>query len=245
MISVITISNRPDKLLLNTYCLKNQTLTKYEWIICGPESMRDSVPPEAIFVPEPEKLDNDVWNYNKAFNEAIRHAAGTILVFYQDSIWIPPDALDKLNYWLQKKGESWCVTGVGDIYASLDKYHRPVDKCWSDPRKKSEKSAYECEPVDWEMNVAACYKSAVYSIGGASELLDQYFGMDNVSICDRLDMLGYRFWLDQSLEIRGLFHERSEKWDTLHAMHRGYAEISKLYKERKQWPIHPYLTKSQ
>lgn len=238
-VSVITLTTRPERVLITQKCLKQQTYTDFEWIVSAPSHIKLHNLATAHIISDPPKEEGDVWSYNKALNKAITTAQGELIVFYQDSIWIPPDAIEKLVYWYDLKG--MCTASVGDIYLGVDKWGKPLMKVWSDPRKREEKEAYECMPEDWEMNFCLAPKSALIEIGGADEALDQYFGMDNISICERLDELGYRFWIDQSLEIKGIEHKRNPEWDRLHAMHGGYDKCKEIWKERGVWPRLPYL----
>lgn len=241
MISVITLTTRPEGLRIVQDCLKKQSVRDFEWIVVAPQHVEIKGFAIDQLLSDPPKNDRDVWTYNKALNKAIKHAKGDHIVFYQDNIWIPSDALEKLLYWNTLKGDDWCITGVGDIYMQVDKWGKPLMRIWSDPRKKDYKEAYEINPEDWEMNFAFCPKKLLYEIGGADEKLDEYFGMDNISICERLDQMGYRFWIDQSLEIRGIHHERNKEWDEKHAMHGAYGKIKQEWIERKVWPRLPFL----
>lgn len=241
-ISIITPTTRPEGLKIVQNSLKNQSFKDFEWIVVAPHDITIKGLDIDVLLSDPPKSENDVWTYNKAMNKAVGQAKGDYLVFYQDNIWIPTDALEKLLFWIENLGKNYCITGVGDQYISIDKWGKPLMKVWSDPRKKSaNKSAYECYPQDWEMNFAFCTKKAIYDIGGFQEDLDQYFGMDNISVCERLDELGYRFWIDQSLEIRGIQHGRDEKWDKQHAMHGGYQKLKENHIKNRQWPKLNYL----
>lgn len=241
MISVITLTTRPEGLKIVQDCLQKQTFKDFEWIVSSPQHVEIKGFKIDQLLSDPPKNEKDVWTYNKALNKAIKQATGDSIVFYQDNIWIPSDALEKLVFWNETKGNDWCITGIGDIYLQVDKWGKPLMKVWSDPRKKDYKEAYEVNPEDWEMNFAFCPRKLLLEIGGADEKLDEYFGMDNISICERLDQLGYRFWIDQSLEIRGIFHERNSEWDKKHAMHGAYEKIKQEWIERKIWPRLPYL----
>lgn len=244
-ISVITPTTRPEGLKIVRQSLDRQTVQDFEWIVIAPHSVNIKGIEVDTLLSDPPKQEGDVWTYNKAMNKAIKQAQGDYILFFQDNIYAPNNALEKFLFWIKKLGDNFCITGVGDQYLNVDKWGKPLMKVWTDPRRKVNKNAYECYPEDWEMNFAFCTKKAIYDIGGFQEDLDQYFGMDNISVCERLDDLGYRFWIDQSLEIRGIKHDRSEKWDELHAMHGGYIELKEKHIKGGTWPKMKYLKQPQ
>lgn len=205
---------------LNEKCLKKQTFTDFEVIIARPEG----------------KPEGCVWTFNRDMNTALKKAQGELVVSYQDKIWMHPTGLEK--FWEAYKATGQCVSGVGHIYQSLDEYGKPENRVWSDPRMRTDLGTfYECMPNDWELNYACAPLKAFYDIGGFNERMDEYYGMDNVDVALRMDKKGWKFYLDQTNECRGLYHERNPKWDELHWMHHGFYE----HPDRQETTLH-FLT---
>ena len=194
-LSVLTVSNRPDRLDIIKKCLDKQIFKDFEWLV------EDFV--------DPKKL----WSFNEASNKGIKKCNGDLIVFIQDSIWFNPDTLAKFNFHFQNNPQA-CVSGVGDQYDQLDENGKPVHKVWLDPRKRADMgSFYECNPDDWEINFASVPKNLIYEIGGFDEEMDQHYGMDNVAFALRLKQIGAKFFLDQTNESFSLQHPRRADWD--------------------------------
>ena len=243
-VSCITPSIREDGLEVVRRSLDKQTLPRgrWEWIVVSPFKYHQA----DKWVEDPPKLKNDFWVLNKAYNKAIRASGGELIVSWQDWIWAPTDALEKFLFWFDKKGDKWAVTGSGHQYQRLNEFLKPVIQVWDDPRRSGMKKhgeAHECFPVDWEINFASAPKKAFYDIGGFDEGLDSLgFGMDNVSVCERMDKLGYRFWIDHSIECRGVKHGRHKDWDKYHNMHGNYEKRKSVLLDKGDWPKLNYLS---
>ncbi len=237
MISVVTPSVRKEALEITRKCLQNQTFKDFEWLIGSPF---DPEIIEAKWVVDDFK--GGVWTFNRINNKLLKEAKGDIIVTIQDNIWFAPDTLARFKFWQDYLGPNWAVTGSGNIYSKLDEIGKPFVLCWEDPRRSSisrEGSAYEVNPEDWEANFASAPKKMFEDIGGWDEKLDfTGFGMDQVSIVDRADIAGYRFWIDHNLECKGLKHERNKDWDKKHNMHGVYA---KRRQEYLKTPVLNYL----
>lgn len=118
----------------------------------------------------PEKSD-----LNAALNRMVRRARGELLVFYQDFIFVEKDCLQ--NFWNayqeNKKGFfTGCLNG--------------------DWRKDA--VGKKLQFTDWEIDLGACSKEAMFKIGGFDETLDEFWGFDNVNAGLRADMAGYEIY---------------------------------------------------
>lgn len=228
MISIITPTNRKDGLELLQKSLKRQTYKEYEWIISSPLDLKISGVKNTLVLKDPTKT-TPFWPLNRVYNRLVANTSGELIVSYQDFIEIPPNTLEKLWYHYQndKKG---VVSGVGDIYKSLN----PDIKVWEDPRKQAQeyygKGFHRCDWQEIEFNLCAFPKQAWDDIGGADEYLDN-IGYDpvNINAADRMQMAGYNFYLDQSLEVKGLKHEEHpDNWDE------NLTTINGLYNNRRK-----------
>lgn len=244
-ISILTVTNRKNGLELARKSLGRQTFKDFEWVVVSPltaeelgigdEVIGKTARFRGLFVPEPPKKKGNYWNLNTAYNEGLRMCSGELVVSIQDFIYITPQGLEK--FWLAYQQTGGCITGVGDQYAQLDDLWKPINKIWEDPRRRADLgslyagSFYECMPNDWELNWACAPLKAFYDIGGFDEELDKWAGGDNISVCERMDALGWKFYIDQTNESFSLKHGRPDKWDENHCLFNG------KYRERKEWLI--------
>lgn len=247
-ISVITATAREDSLKLAKESLDRQTLLtkgedEFEWIIISPIAdkfhLQQASYPVKILKDPPKKKGN-YWSLNAAYNKAIREAQGELIVFLQDFIMISPTGLEQ--FWEDYEKTNGCITGVGDQYESVDEMGKPTVKVWSDPRKRLDQgSFYECNFVDFELNWGCSPKKVLVDIGGFDEDLDKFAGMDNISVAERLNDIGVRFYIDQSCESFTVRHERLPDWDRNHAMHGAYEKRKRELKKQSVWPRLSYL----
>lgn len=163
-ISVLTPSIRPAGLEILQKSLINQGFTEFEWI-------------QDIGL-------GDKHDLNQAWNRMIRRAQGELIIFYQDYISIEPDGLQ--HFW--------------------DAYQANPKTIFTAPVGKSKKLDFTDPEWDWrhykfgeidytrcEMDWGACPRQALLDIGGFDEELDNYWSMDNISVCKRAEMLGWKF----------------------------------------------------
>lgn len=238
-VSVLTLTNRPNSLSLARKSLNRQTFKDFEWIIVSPLRLDIA---EAKVIPDPPKRKGDYWQLNRAYNEGLKHCRGELVVSLQDWIYITPQGLEK--FWLAYEQTDGCISGIGDQYDALIGA-QPTNKVWVDPRRTDKYgSFYECMPNDWELNWACAPLKAFYDIGGFDEELDKWAGGDNISVCERMDELGYKFYLDQTNESFTLRHGRYKDWDERHCLFSGeYQKRKKYLIDRGVWPKLTYLTK--
>ena len=209
MVSVISASNRPERLDITQKCLARQHGVDYEWIVVCPVIPKVS----ANWVKDPPKAEGDVYALNKAMNAGLKVAKGELIVRIDDSIWFPPDALEKFWFWYTQNNKV-CVSGVGDQYDQLDDVGKPTHKVWLDPRKTDKYGTfYECNPEDWEGNFGSIPRDLIEEIGGWDEQMDRYYAWDNVAVAYRLQTIGAQFYLDQTNESFSFQHGRSDNWD--------------------------------
>lgn len=241
-ISVITPSVRLEGLEIVKNSLSKQTFTEFEWLV-GSKQKPDY---DCIWVEDDFK--GGFWNLNRIYNKLIKQAQGELIVSLQDCIHIKPDGLEKFwnNYQNNRKA---IVSGVGDQYERINKWGKPEIKIWSDPRKREDYgSFYECYPHDVEWNWCAVPKQALYDVGGFCEEMDFVgFGMDGYQVNERMDELGWKFYLDQSNESFTVRHDRSvyggdDRWNQNNNLSNGkYTELKLKLINEGNWPKLHYL----
>lgn len=241
-VSVITPSIRKEGLSVVKKSLENQTFRDFEWLIGAPFD------PE---IPETKWVRDDFvggfWSLNRIYNNLFNTAQGDIIVTWQDWIYAEPDAIEKFVQNVEQTGG--VVSGVGDQYALVGKWGKPRIKVWSDPRKKSTNSFYECWPNDAEWNFCAFPKQAIIDIGGMDEQLDFLgYGGDQLQAVERMDAVGYKFFLDQTNESYTIQHDRGDfggqkNWDDNHVLFNGkYIDRKRELINSGEWPKLNYLS---
>lgn len=199
---------------INEKCLARQTFTDFEVIIQRPEGNK------------PEGL---LYTLNRDLNKALKKAKGELIISYQDLIEIKPDCLER--FWFHyTNNPNACVGAVGDQYSSLD----PPIKVWTDPRKRMDfGSFYELNPIDIEFTLCAVPRQAFFDVGGFDEEFDKYAALSEKELMYRIDKLGYKSYIDQTIEYRALKHERlSKDWDQRYFA--GFPYYEKCLKEVRE-----------
>jgi hypothetical protein len=218
MITVITPTVRPELLRVVGKCLSRQGID-HEWLVVAPERLREEMESELTnyphrFIAEPEKLPDDYYALCKAWNKGFALAKGGLVVTVQDGIWFPPDMLERF-YSHYRANPKACITVIGHHYEDYDENFKPTGLVWSDPRARADLGTfYEVSPTEMEMAVCSVPKQAAMDCGGIDEEYDKGAAVGEKEMCWRLDRLGYKFYIDQSIEYRAIHHPRlNEKWD--------------------------------
>lgn len=240
-ISIVTPTVRPGALKIVSESIKKQNFPQdeIEWLV------------GSSFRPELENskwVEDDFtggyWTLNRVYNKLFKQAKGELIVSWQDNIWIPEDGLEK--FWLNyqaTKGKA-LLTGVGDQYLSVNQFGKPQIKVWSDPRRTTQYgSFYEVNFQDIEYNWGALPKALIYEVGGADEELDFLgLGAEIFSIGDRLNDLGYKFYIDQTNESYSIKHGRRPDWDEQNTFFNGkYIERKRQLIKDGKWPHLDYI----
>jgi glycosyltransferase involved in cell wall biosynthesis len=232
-LSVMNLTNRPGGIDILWANMLRQSEQDFELVIVDAlwrdreEEVKAYInDPRLVYVRQSDKREGAYTNLAHADNDGFRACTGELIVCLQDYIWISPDALSK--FWEAHKayGGKILITGVGDQYAYPGKdeivkpqgkvtvferpyTRRPEDKCWADPRKRTDLgSFYACNAPSWELNWAAIPKDMIFELGGMDEQYDyKGFAWDNVNIAQRAEMLGYVCYIDQTNECMGFDHD--------------------------------------
>jgi len=169
--------------------------------------------PTVIFLEDPPKREGDYYRLNGAWNTAFKKAKGELVVSIVDGLWFPPDLLEKL--WIHYKANpKACVGAIGHQYDKIEN-DKPEHQVWRDPRAREDfGSFYEIKPIDLELCIASIPRQAILDVGGVDEEFDEYAALSEKEMCLRIDKLGYKFYLDQTIEYRAIKHDRLTKdWD--------------------------------
>jgi glycosyltransferase involved in cell wall biosynthesis len=235
-LTVITPTVRELGLKQVRKSLNKQTFKDFEWIVISPNDLK--VDADKV-LKDPPKKEGDYWSFNKAMNLAIEQAAGDLIVSIQDFTEFGPEGLAKFWYYFENGYDKALISGVGD------KYNEEGQKIWTDPRRTVEYGTfYECFPNDIEFNYCSIPRRAFFEVGGFDEYLDKYAGMDHISVQERLNDIGYKFYLDQTNESKSLHHGRLPNWDDNHAMHGGYHQRKQDLMDEGIWPHLDFLKES-
>lgn len=219
MISVVTPSVRPEMLAVIAKCLRKQDMQDFDWYVITredliPEVIKATKDCEPIILTEPPKRIGDFYRLCGAWNLGFQEAMDNLVISIQDGIWFPPDTLSRFwtHYQNNPKG---LVTAIGHQYDQIDKLGKPTNIMWQDPRARLDQgSFYEVPPIEMEFAVCSVPKQALIDCGGVDEEYDKGAAVGEKEMCFRLDKLGYKFYIDQTIEYRAIHHPRLTKdWD--------------------------------
>lgn len=172
-ITVITPSIRPDGLKMTFETLQKQTFQDFEWL------PRLSIPKE---------MSDLSYQTNKALEEA----KGGIIVFLQDYIEIPEDALQK----------------IVDLYQlSHDAFTFPMVKGGTEDWRKVSTNNQIVDSSCWEIDFGCARKVDIDEAGGFCELYDQGFGWENVDLACRMRKNGVIFRVNTDIVGTGVDHD--------------------------------------
>lgn len=208
-ISVVTPTVRPELLAIVEKCLSRQTIQDYEWLVGSPRNYKFG-----DWIPEPPMREGDYYGLNKTMNALYKASKGELVVEITDGIWFEPDTLEKLwnHYEANPKA---CIGAVGNQYDDIVN-GKPEHLVWRDPRMRIDQgSFYEINPNDLELCIGSIPRKAIIDVGGVDEEFDKYAALSEKEMALRMDKLGYKFFLDQSIEYRAIKHPRlNAEWDS-------------------------------
>lgn len=216
-VTVLTPSVRPELLEVMTKCLKRQDFEDFEWLVIGPSKMFEGFTKDYLFIPEPEKREGDFYRLSGALNLGFQKAQGELIVVIMDGNWFPADTLSRLWFHYQNNPKGLVGT-IGHQYDQIDEYGKPTNMMWQDPRARTDVGTfYEVAPSEIEFALCSIPKQAILDCGGIDEDYDKGPAVGEKEMCWRLDKLGYKFYLDQTIEYRAIHHPRlTSDWDEMY-----------------------------
>ena len=224
-ISVVTPTARKEMLRVIETCLRKQDFQNFEWLVISPlnynsvveQFINSPLKPKIKYMTDPPKREGDFYRLSGALNAGFQKAQGELVVVIMDGIWFPPDMLSRFwsHYQASSKG---LVTAVGHQYDQLDQYGKPANMMWQDPRARMDQgSFYEVAPSEMEFAICSLPKQAILDCGGIDEDYDKGPAVGEKEMCWRLDKLGYKFYIDQTIEYRAIHHPRlTSNWDEMY-----------------------------
>jgi len=219
-ISCITPSIRPEMLEIVERCLSRQTLQSYQWIVVSPKNYKFGE-----WVQDPPRKEGDFYGLNKAWNAGLKRAEGKLFVSIVDGLWFPPYLLERLWQYYERDPMS-CIGGVGHQYSRIEN-NKPEGLVWQDPRVRSDTTFWEISPIDMEWCIASIPMKAIQNVGGIdANIYDKVAALSEKEINVRMSKLGYKFYLDSTIEYRAIKHERlNSEWD------KKYEEGCKIFNQ--------------
>ena len=191
-ISIITPTVRPKGLEPTRSSILNQTFKDFEWLV------------DVNWTGEVD--------LNQSLNRLLKRAKGELIVFVQDYVELPPEALQKLWDAYQNKPAFYTVP--------VSKYD-DENETWDWRAKKDGVIDWR----DWEIDCGSAPLSALKEIGGFDEELDRYWGYDNPNVALRAEMKGYKFFCLPDIKCRAYDHNKHETHPFRHKQNADFANI--------------------
>jgi hypothetical protein len=230
-ICVLTPSIRPEGLKIVQKALEEQEFEDFDWYIGSPKE-----PCNVWGTWVEDDFKGGDWTLNRIYNKLIRHSQGELIVSWQDFTYGDKNILSTLWERYQNDKKS-LVSVAGNKYID-DTF---MLESWFDPRISNNPFRQTgFNEVEW--NLCSCPRKALEEVGGFVECLDyRGFGMDGYCVNERLDELGYRFFVDSTIRTYSLMHGRVSDWEEKNLIHKWNETKEQLKKEGK-WK-HNYLSK--
>lgn len=195
-IDVLTISKRTGWEETAIQSLKSQTNQNYNWVVVTTEQATfELLSGYATVVHAPPMLH--ATNLNASHNVGLRHCTSKYVMFYQDFIELQPDTIERFLSWVDDEGVDGFISSTPyNVDGGLD--HRNTGSDY----------LRECDPKEWEINLALGPLKALKEVGGFEEELDTGWSWDNVNVAERAALLGYKFHIDEGIKPTLLYHKK-------------------------------------
>lgn len=173
-----------------------------------------------------------VSNLNASLNRGLFTAADNInyIIFWQDFIELQPSTFERLITHARNTGGFVTTATINPDGTNDHRYTgmnglRELD-----------------DPAEWEANVAIAPMQALRELGGFDEEYDDGWSWDNRNVAERAAMLGYKFYIDESLRPELAFHVKVPDEDPTLQMNAGFHAVRMGQTRDGLYPIRlPYL----
>ena len=157
----------------------------------------------------------------------LKQATGELFVSIVDGLWFPPDTLERLWQHYERDPMS-CVSFAGHHYDKIEN-GKPERLVWFDPKVKDTGTLEQISPVDFELCIASLPTKGVKEVRGFDEEFDKFPAWSEKELACRMEKLGYKFYIDQSIQFRAIHHPKSPEWDKKFPESNAY--FQKCYEE--------------
>lgn len=200
MIDIITVTKRNGWFKDAAKSLKAQTLKDFRWTIVYEPNVKviNDKDLDVKWVKAPKKTRHS--NLNASLNRGLQSVGSEFVLFYQDFIDLPETAIVQLLIDCNRT-KGFITTATINPDGNYDARYTGVDKL------------REIEPQEWETNVAMAPMQAMYDLGGFEEELDDGWSWDNVNVAERAELLGYKFYIQESVQPKLHFHPKEPDLD--------------------------------
>jgi hypothetical protein len=207
-ISVVCVTNRPNAVPYLLTQLEKQTFKDFEVIVADDLCTTPLLP--GHFKPR-GKGEGDVWNLNKAYNDALDRVTGELVVFLQDFIWIPANGLERFVE-THELYPTDLITGVGHkAKDGLNGISETDERVFGDPGLSPGNETH------FELNWASCPTSQLQRF---DEEMDKHYGGENQVFASKAMKAGSRVWIDRSNRCIGFSQDecggRPGDWEEHH-----------------------------
>jgi hypothetical protein len=209
-------------------CLERQTMQDFEWIVTAPDGkIRLGQPRDNIkLLVDPPKRDGDFYCLNKAWNAAVGHATGDLLVFAVDWIWFNPDALER--FWNTYVDDPLAVvSSYGHHFRRVDKVTGRPEVLWQFDQRPAV-PGFKMPWFGFEAAFASVPRSKFLEVGGFDEKYDRVPGNSEKDFAGRLMNAGCKVLLSPYIECRNFTHSKEgdypRNWDE------AYKESQEMFK---------------
>lgn len=204
-------------LMAHNISIQDYDLDKVEWVVVDgykddrSEIMREVCERHGIknyqYLRDPKPKVKRRYNWIHANNLAYKKATGDVLVWLQDFVLMPSNALRHFNADYSHNPNA--------LVAPTDKYYKPLvnlnldsedwfngevniplKELWSNIRNDVKGRRRSTDPFDFEMNFGMIPKHIVEKLNGFWEFLGDGFGYDNTDIAFRALEIGCDLYID-------------------------------------------------
>lgn len=206
----------------------NQQTARPRWLIVSePECIPRDRHNIADWLTAPPRIRKT--NLNASLNAGLREVKTEFVIFYQDYIDIPKDCFRQLILDAKETG-GFITTATINPDGNHDARYLGVDLL------------RECQPAEWEANVAIAPMKAIRELGGFDETYDDGWSWDNVNLAERAAMLGYNFYIDERVKPQLLFHVKEPDADPTLTLNGPYHERRMAEIRAGEYPLElPYV----